>query len=280
MKRLERKPIRVRSRSSSGRGVRLFSAVLVGIAASSVGIAVLADRSAEMIHDGVWTTVDAAPAGWPDEPFDVAVGPLGRPPAVTGPGTFAYLATQDDAVEPVAYSPCQPIHLVVNPRRAVAGHDDILADAVAEVSRATGLKFVFDGETDRVPARRAPQPAMNGRGWEPVLVAWSDEQEVQDLAGNTAGLGGSAGASRSGHEWLVTGSVVLDGADLAEIIRRPNGRDAVRAIVMHEFGHLLGLNHVQAAAELMNDDNVGQREFGPGDRVGLAKLGSGRCVDW
>jgi hypothetical protein len=151
---------------------------------------------------------------------------------------------------------------------------------VAEVSRISGLKFVFDGETSRVPERRAPRPGADGQGWEPVLVAWSDAEEVPELAGDVAGLGGSARVTRPNQEWLVTGSVILDGEDLSEMIQRRDGRELVTAIVMHEFGHLLGLNHVADRGQLMYDRNIGQKVFGQGDRAGLATLGSGECVDW
>lgn len=280
MERLDHKPIRSRRkpRRRDLRNVRAFSAVLVGVATSAIGIAVMASGAAEMVHDGVWT-INAAPVGWPSAPADAAADPIGHPPAVAEEGTFAFVAMQQELAEPVAYSPCQPIHLVVNPRRAVVGHEEILKRAVAEVSRASGLRFVFDGETDRVPLRRAARLSADGRGWEPVLVAWSDESEVPDLSGQIAGLGGSARASRGGHEWLVTGTVILDGADLAEVVQRRDGLVQAQAIVMHEFGHLLGLSHVDDEAELMHMTAV-REDFGAGDRAGLSRLGSGRCVNW
>ena len=46
---------------------------------------------------------------------------------------------------------------------------------------------------------------------------------------------------------------------------------------MHELGHVVGLAHVHDASELMNPENVGLTRLGPGDRAGLAALGSGRC---
>lgn len=281
MERLDRTWDRApKSSSQKGRGsVRVFSAVLVGIATSAVGVAVLADRSADMIHDGVWTMGEAT-AGWPSKPLDVSDEPRGMPPVVAGTGTFEFLATQDGSSGPVAYSPCQPIHLVVNARTAIPGHKQILHDAVAEVSRVSGLEFVFDGETDRVPEQRAPRPASDGHGWEPVLVAWSDDGEVPELAGDVAGIGGSARASRGGRAWLVTGNVVIDGVDAARMMQRPNGAEAVKAVILHELGHLLGLDHVQDRSELMYERNIGQASYGPGDSAGLAMLGSGECVDW
>ena len=260
-------------------GVWGLSVVLILIAVAAIGVAFLADRTSHRIRDGVWT-VEAGPRSWPTPPPDVAPEPLGAPPAVARSGSFGFLFTQGGSDEPVTYSPCQPIHLVVNARRAIPGHEQLLEGAVAEVSRTSGLQFVIDGETDRVPEQRSPRPQPNGRGWEPVLVAWSDEDEVPELGGDVAGLGGSTSLAKGDRSWLVTGSVVIDGADMAELMERPDGPEAVRAVVLHELGHLVGLDHVDDRDELMYPEHIAQQTFGPGDRAGLAQLGSGECVDW
>jgi hypothetical protein len=39
----------------------------------------------------------------------------------------------------------------------------------------------------------------------------------------------------------------------------------------------VGLDHVEDPGELMYADNVGRVTLGPGDRRGLAALGSGQC---
>ena len=56
------------------------------------------------------------------------------------------------------------------------------------------------------------------------------------------------------------------------------GLEVARAIAMHELGHLVGLAHVDDERELMDAQNHGQVDFGPGDRRGLARLGRGRCA--
>jgi hypothetical protein len=75
----------------------------------------------------------------------------------------------------------------------------------------------------------------------------------------------------------VGGSVSLDGPQLAEILRRPNGHAQARAVVMHELGHLVGLDHVTNPRQVMLAENGTATEFGDGDRAGLTKLGSGGC---
>ena len=46
----------------------------------------------------------------------------------------------------------------------------------------------------------------------------------------------------------------------------------------HELAHVVGLNHVDDAAELMYPEGIpGVVAFGPGDLTGLARLGRGQC---
>jgi hypothetical protein len=73
------------------------------------------------------------------------------------------------------------------------------------------------------------------------------------------------------------GSVALDTPDLSRMLSIPKGRAVVRAVIMHELGHVVGLAHVHDRSELMHADNHGLTTFGPGDLQGLAQLGSGHC---
>jgi hypothetical protein len=209
--------------------------------------------------------------------------PLGSPPTVdTGLGEFRFMATQPfDPSEPVAYDPCRPVEIVVNETQAPAGSIGIIDEAVAEVADATGLHLSIVGTTDEPADSDRPAQDRDRYGGDPspVLVAWTDPDRVPELSGDVAGLGGSqsAPAMRMEARHFVTGSVSLDAPQLASVLRRENGRAVVRAIVMHELGHVVGLKHVADATELMYEHNVGVLDFGPGDREGLAALGRGRC---
>lgn len=205
--------------------------------------------------------------------------PLGRPAPTGGAdGAHAFLDTGPNG-EPTAYDPCRPIPVVVNTRTAPAGGAVALDQAIAEVSRLTGLQFVREGSTDEAPSveRQAYQPERYGRRWAPVLIAWSDPAETPRLAVDTAGIGGSTPILVDDHHTYVTGQIVLDGPDLAAALAQSNGTALARAIIQHELGHLVGLDHVKDDRELMFDDNVGLTAFGAGDRAGLARLGAGPC---
>jgi len=200
---------------------------------------------------------------------------LAAPPVATGTGSFAYMQTQRGD-RPVAYDPCRPIEYVVNDSLAPGGADRLLDSALEEMSAATGLVFRYSGNTEDLPQRRPAAITAKAR---PVLIAWTTPEEVPDLDGDIAGVAGSAARAHdlSGDLRYVTGMVALDAPQLREILSRPMGAEQVRAIILHELGHLVGLAHVEDSRELMFADNVGMLGLGSGDRQGLAALGQGDC---
>ena len=204
----------------------------------------------------------------------LAAAPVAQP----GAGSFAFV--QEQLGTPVTYDPCEPIRYVVNDTLAPAGGAGLLAEALDTVSGATGLVFEDSGSTDE-PAdpHRPPRDVLrHGLGASPVLIAWTTPEQVPDLAGNVVGVAGSVAEGVGGSTMrYVSGTVYLDAADLAGILQRPGGAEQVRAIITHELGHLVGLDHVDDPGELMYAENVGRTELGPGDRQGLAVLGSGTC---
>lgn len=207
--------------------------------------------------------------------------PLGSPADVAPGGTYAFLEHQPGAPDdPVAWEPCRAIRYEVNPHGAPDDPEEavaFVAEAVAEISAVTGLQFDYVGRTDRRPAwKREFVPV--GRT-EPVLVAWATEDEVDELDGDVAGVGGAVAVSDGQHDWLryVTGAVTLDEEVFDRLEGERDGARYQRAILLHELGHVVGLGHVDSPAELMFPDNVGQLGFGQGDLNGLVRLGKGRC---
>lgn len=235
-----------------------------------------------LLLGGRWWLSTATIFG-PPSGLEEATLPLGAPPAVPAAtsGSFAFTAMQPDGAGPVTYSPCRPIHYVVRPDGAPVGGAEFLTAAIATVSAATGLQFVDDGPTQEGPDadRSAYQPGSYGRRWAPVLVTWSTPEETPSLTGDVAGIGGSAIVTRAGLSVYVTGSVTLDAGDLAQLMAAPATRATALGIVTHEFGHLVGLDHVDDPSQLMNPStNASVSTFGNGDLAGLAALGSGACA--
>lgn len=222
----------------------------------------------------------------PDRPTPGAgarPAPWGTPPRVPAdPGAFSFAQLQDDAVTPVAYDPCRVVHYAIRPDGSPEGGEEMVHAAVARVSRATGLVFVYDGPTDEAPTpeRAAFQPDRYGDRWAPVLVGWQTEEENPDLAGDVVGRGGSTAVSLGeGPRVYVTGTVSLDAEQLPEVLGARDGAATASGIVLHELAHLVGLDHVDDASQLLHPETVpGVTDFGAGDLTGLVRLGQGSCV--
>jgi hypothetical protein len=208
--------------------------------------------------------------------------PLGSPPPVPADaGPHRFLHSQGRARTPLAYDPCRPVNMVVNPRTAPPGGAALLDQALDRIAQATGLHIRVEGLTDERPVlgRMSFQPQRYGDRWAPVLIAWSDPVELPALDGPIGGIAGSAAYRR--HAWhpavYVSGLVALDGPQLAEMLDGPDGERIVRTVMLHELGHLLGLDHVDDPTQVMFASGTAA-DYQPGDLAGLAQLGSGRCV--
>lgn len=234
-------------------------------------------------HSDVFTDASARHAALGVQLPPAGVGesakPLGtppRPPAGSGGYAFVHVARG----KPIAYDPCRPIHYVIRDQATPTDGDAAVHQAIAAVAKATGLTFVDDGLTGEAPSAKRPayQPDRYGQRWAPVLIAWSNDKETPRLAGSVVGLGGSVAYERSPETGpvYVTGTVTLDAPDLNAI--DPSRRTAsITAVIEHELGHVVGLDHVNDPSALMYPDEHGQSGYGPGDLRGLAQLGSGSC---
>jgi hypothetical protein len=214
---------------------------------------------------------------WQNTPFAQRVLPA-VPVTTHGPYAFEKM-TDIGSKTPMTYSPCRPISYTINSDLAPAGSDGIIQSAVAEVSRLTGLKFVYAGQShSQVHWTQTISPGLALGEIPPVEIAWSSTDEFINLKGDVLGFAASAYTSGAGvTPRYVTGSIALRAAELGQALQRPGGRAYVKAVVLHELGHVVGLAHVQDVHELMNPLLYDQRDFGPGDREGLALLGQGSC---
>ena len=200
--------------------------------------------------------------------------PLPAPRVVGQGGAFRWAMTQRGSGDPVGWDPCAEIRYRINPAGEPPGGRRLVEEAIRRVSAATGLAFADEGETQERPFPGGVR--LFGRP-DPVVIGWGDDAEYTDLAGHVAGVGGAvAERAPGGHLTFVSGSVVLDVEAFtpAAVAEQPR---VMEAIVLHELAHVVGLGHVDEPMELMYADNTGQVELGPGDREGLARLGSLPC---
>ncbi|QIK82550.1 hypothetical protein [Sanguibacter sp. HDW7] len=219
---------------------------------------------------------------------------LGEPPGLGGdwprPGVDAEKDRILPAVTPsrigphemlsdvATWSPCRTIRVVIDPTGAPKGFEGWLGQVLAEASALSGLSIAIEGTTDeRVSFDREPyQPSRYGDRWAPAIVGWATPEQIPELAGNVAGLGGAQYVSRGNQTGYVTGGIALD-LELLDAARQA-GEPAYVGVLRHEVGHLLGLGHVDAPETLMYGGANSVSAWGPGEIEGLAALGAGRCT--
>ena len=208
---------------------------------------------------------------------------LPAPPTASGPGAthYRFLDEQTGGKGPVAWSPCRPIHYVVRPANAPSHGDQMLTEAFARLTTATGLKFVDDGPTTEAPSNhRSPyQPDTYGNRWAPVLIAWATPDEVPDFGVDIAGEAGPYSVQApTGAYVYVSGTVYLDPAKISQAATRIS-EGVARSVVLHELGHLVGLDHITDPHQIMwpRGNSTGLTDYQTGDRAGLGILGQGAC---
>jgi hypothetical protein len=218
-------------------------------------------------------------------------------PVPAGSGTEYKFLHLDEAGSPITWDPCMKITYVINTKDMPNNGNELIHSAADSVSKHTGLKFEYSGDSIESPAfpRQPFQPTLypsQTNSWAPVLINWLPDDEFkkalekQNLIDDAIGFAGPDIAYTDdyfdrkellGPTYFVSGTVTLNSSwfNSKQALSNP---DEARAVIMHEFGHLIGLDHVTSQSQLMSSENDGQIDFGDGDKAGLAKLGSGSCA--
>lgn len=188
---------------------------------------------------------------------------------------YAFLSTNGDA--PVTYTSCRPIQVAVYPSGGPPDAEALVREAVGRMRSATGLDLVvvgaFGGHAPNWDFEAGPTHPED-----PISVSWQDGDAIAELTDHVAGLGGSRTVTNpDGTRRYVAGTIALS-SDYYDGLARAGDHDEALAVLMHEFGHVLGLDHVDAPGELMHHDNLDRQTLGPGDLEGLRRLGRGPCV--
>lgn len=147
-------------------------------------------------------------------------------PPVAGPG-WTSLLTQEQRV--TRRNPCVPWKIVYDRRNQPLAFEALAAKAIAEIRTATGAPIIDGG----VVTTTDPDPNT-------IMVSW-------DMSA-TATLGLARQrfvADADGVYWRTTGLITMAGR------RRGITPDRWYAVLLHELGHIFGLDHSHAPESLM-----------------------------
>lgn len=246
--------------------------IVLGTCACS-GSGSTADRAADPSHPASPSSASAG-SDAPTESSDEQDAPQVK---------AGYTQQKADSGKPMRWSSCEPIHWVSNLREAP--YADSLADitsAVGEVSRLSGLQFVYDGEVSTaLRESHADEVSRDGtKQSAPLLIGWATGRS-SDVLDSTDGLLGETqifgddGADGSGE---ILAAILALNAEVTDFEPGFGSGEHWGGVILHELAHALGLDHVSNQGELMNpelEDDLA--DFGPGDRAGLKVAGSAGC---
>jgi hypothetical protein len=201
-------------------------------------------------------------------------------PASTG---YAFLATTPDG-SPYRWNPCMPISYVVNTAGAPAGALADAQEAARRISAATGIEFRFAGATAETPEQRQGAgyvvQGTGGPSWAPVLIAWASTDRFQALgydpraSGEGGPFPGPTDIAQTGQ--YVSGMIVLNAGVTPTPVDGFAAPTSWGIVLMHELGHVVGLDHVEDPTEIMSSGLTQPRtvtDWGVGDRAGLSLVG-------
>ena len=150
----------------------------------------------------------------------------------------------------VAIKGCEALHYEINPGEAGEAQLEAIAAGTREFAAVTGRSIVFDGYTTTT--------ARDSGAWNDGVVIiefyWPDDAAMR--------LGYAEPVIDVDH-YSGDGFIYLQPALAA------SPADIIRRLVMHEWGHLGGLDDVDDSNEMM-DPTLAAAAYGNGDLTGLA----------
>jgi len=203
-------------------------------------------------------------------PSPVPTTPTVYPDAPAGTYKFSDV---DKSGLPVRFDGCKVLTW------SVSGTDNEIAltrEAIKALEAATGFAFketAYDGYRPLIDPLPSSPTSRTG-----IVIRWTPEEDISDLAGNVAGITQSLLWSLGDKSWRSFSAVALEST--GETLTRVGGNSAW-TVLLHELGHAVGLAHVEDLNQIMYPTtwNGSPDRYQQGDVAGLARVGRGnsRC---
>ncbi len=174
---------------------------------------------------------------------------------------------------------CKPFTYMVNPDRMTPSLQVDIEQALDKFANASGIRFQYAGATDYVPFSLYETLTEFGDG-QLLIFAVSDKDTVSFLSGNALAVGGSQyGENDTGEYLYYEGGIVIDDPD-GMALKPGFGPLGQGMMLLHELGHVAGLDHVNDETQLMaprlSRTNKGQ--YGAGDLAGFTRQADQGCA--
>lgn len=186
----------------------------------------------------------------------------------------AGLPTQFSASTDYRWNPCSVINYRVNAGGLATSPLKMVKQALARISRATGLRFHYSGTSSVVPFSSAWDSSVPAHN---LYLAWATAKKVPLLSGGVVGLGGfgTLVSTAAGSHVTESGGAVFAKGAWPKLVHGWKKGPSQGALLLHEIGHAMGLNHIEAKPEVMYPTlgSYTYPRYSAGDLAGLEKLG-------
>ena len=202
------------------------------------------------------------------DPNKIEIDPNAPPLPDAPAGTYVFSNLDANGL-PVKFEPCATIPWSVRGTDAEMALTRLGIEILASTTRLTFKEVAPDSYRpllDDLPK----SPTVTG-----IAVAWYDESQAPELAGNVAGLTHSQTWTQGNRQWRSFSGIGIE--------RQPNDPLVVRGglsawvVLIHELGHAVGLGHVEDKVQIMYPStHIASADiYQNGDLAGLARLGKG-----